>query len=142
MPHVKAHPKPHPQAPATLEPFTCAVHGQGRGVAWVSARGELDLASTPKFQRSLAGVLERALVIIVDLRQLTFVDSTGLHAIIDADARARRTGHRLVFIRGSERIHRLFTLVGLTDQLKIVDLTPGRAGADGGDLADFPWVAC
>ena len=100
------------------------ITAQGWGAVWVSPRGELDYDSAPEFKQALLAALERALLIIIDLRALTFIDSTGLHAIIATDHRARKTGHRVVLIRGSGQVDRLFELVGLTDRLKIVDLMP------------------
>lgn len=112
--------------PVAAEPFACGFHAEGRGAAWVSARGELDLASAPQFTQALDQALEQALLVIVDLRALTFIDSTGIHAIVNADAQARQTGHRLVLIRGSGQVARVFALTGLSDRLRIVDLTPGH----------------
>lgn len=109
----------------TAEQFACEMQAGGRGAAWVSIRGELDLASAPEFRNALDEALGRALLVIIDLRALTFIDSAGLHAIIDADARARGSGHRLVLIRGSGQVDRLFKLVALTDRLRIVDLPTG-----------------
>lgn len=143
MPHVKSPtPTADPPTIAAGNPFACAFHGEGRGAAWVNARGELDLASTPQFKDTLHEALDRALLVILDLRALTFIDSTGLHAIIDTDARARHTGHRLVLIRGCEQVDRLFGLVGLTDGLNIVDLTPNLAPADRHRLVDVSGAAC
>ena len=105
--------------------FACGLHGAGGGAAWVSARGALDLAGAPRFTRTLREALGRALLIIIDIRQLTFIDSGGIHAIVDADLQARRTGHRVVIIRGAEPVHRVFALAGVTDHLRIVDLSPG-----------------
>jgi anti-anti-sigma factor len=64
------------------------------------------------------------MLVIVDLRQLTFIDSTGLHVLIEADARARRIRRRLVLARGPARIDRLFQILGLSERLKIIDLKP------------------
>jgi anti-anti-sigma factor len=103
--------------------FACEVTG-GRGAAWVSPSGELDLASATHFSQTLDEALERSLLVIIDLRAVTFIDSAGLHAIVAADNRAQHNGHRLMLIRGSEHVARLFELVGLTSRLRIVDLTP------------------
>lgn len=64
---------------------------------------------------------------IGDLRQLTFMDSAGVHAIIKADAQARSNARRLVLVRGPAQIDRLLELVGLSDQLEIIDLKPTLA---------------
>jgi anti-sigma B factor antagonist len=140
---------PHLQPPARTarpidppQPFACGVHGAGRGAAWVSARGELDIASAPQLQETLQEVLGRALLIIIDLRELTFIDSTGVHVIIDADDHARQTGHRLVLICDSGPLGRLFALLGLTDRLKIVDLQPILASADPRRVVSVSGAGC
>jgi anti-anti-sigma factor len=49
------------------------------------------------------------------------MDSSGLRAILTADARARDQGRRLVVIRGSENIQRLFAVTRLDERMEIVD---------------------
>ena len=106
--------------------FACGFNSTGGGASWVSVRGDLDLAGVPQFTRTVEQASERALLVIIDLRQLTFIDATGISAILEADTDARRTGRRLVLIRGPEPVGRLFALLGLDSRLKIVDLTPDR----------------
>ncbi|MCW3005981.1 MAG: anti-sigma factor antagonist [Solirubrobacterales bacterium] len=68
------------------------------GVATVMAvGGELDAATTPELQASFARTLssDGGDVVVLDLAGCTFVDSTGLHAIIDARELMRGTGGRL-----------------------------------------------
>jgi anti-anti-sigma factor len=122
MSHVHS-PPPRAAQPLAAPEFSCGIHNEGCGSAWIGIRGELDLASAPEFKQTLNEALEHALLVIIDLRELTFMDSTGLHAIIDADARALRSGRRVVLIRGSGQVDRLFKLVGVTDQLRMVDFT-------------------
>ena len=102
--------------------FECDLRAEGRGAAWVSPRGELDIASAPRFEQIIHDALGQSLLVIVDLRAVTFMDSTGLHTIVSADARASRSGRRLVIVRPGGQIARLFELVGLSDRLRIVDL--------------------
>jgi anti-anti-sigma factor len=68
-----------------------------RGATVVAVDGELDAASTPELQASVAQTLARADsdAVVLDLAACTFVDSTGLHAIIDARALAQGQGGRL-----------------------------------------------
>jgi anti-sigma B factor antagonist len=119
---------PTPESPTqpsrTAEPFECELRFSGRAAAWIRLGGELDPACAQQFAQSVEQALSTALLAIVDLRQLTFIDSTGLHVLIEADARARHTGRRLVVVRGPAHIDRLFDLVGLSDRLRIIDLKP------------------
>jgi anti-sigma B factor antagonist len=115
--------------------FTCELRREGRAAAWIRLGGELDLASAPPFTEALGKALERAQLVIVDLRDLTFMDSSGIHAIIEAESRARRSGQRLVAVRGPAQIQRLFALVGLDSRLEIIDpkseFAPSRAPTAG-----------
>ncbi len=54
------------------------------------------------------------------------MDSAGVHAIIDANGRARRGGHHLVLVRGPACVHRLFALTGTAGDLLILDLDPAE----------------
>jgi anti-sigma B factor antagonist len=59
--------------------------------------------------------------VTLDLRGLTFMDSSGIRAILKADARARAVGTRLRLIAGPERVHRVFQITRLDDHLEFVD---------------------
>jgi anti-sigma B factor antagonist len=100
-----------------------------RDAVWIRLGGELDLVSSTQLKQDLRNAVATQRLIVVDLRDLAFMDSAGLHAIVDADNRARVSGSRLVLIRGPAQIDRLFELVGVSDRLEIVDLggleTPG-----------------
>ena len=84
--------------------------------------GELDLLSAPALERALERLPESdAELIIVDLRGLAFMDSTGLHLLVQVQQKAHASGRRLVLIKGSEQVQRLFELTGVTDNLTIVE---------------------
>jgi anti-anti-sigma factor len=104
--------------------FECKVRSNGAAATWIHARGELDLDSAPQFERALRDSLSSALLVVVDLRELTFIDSAGLHLILEADARARRSGRRLLLVRGATQVDRLFGILGLSKRLEIIDLRP------------------
>lgn len=105
------------------EQFGCGLR-PGARASWLHLCGELDLASAPLLRLRLGEAISSAQLVMVDLRQLAFTDCTGVHVMIDADARARREGRRLVFVRGPAQIDRLFDLLGLSQRLRIVDLNP------------------
>lgn len=102
--------------------FDCVLsHGEPDTV-WIRGSGELDVASAPQLQRALYEGLASARLVVVDLRALTFIDSTGLHTLLAADAQARLSECRLVLIRGCSPVERLLELSGLTHLLEICDL--------------------
>ena len=87
----------------------------------VELAGELDLATAPKLEDELRRVEERAPgLIVIDLQGLEFMDSSGLRALLAADARAREGGRRLVLVRGDERVQRVLRITRLDERLEIV----------------------
>ena len=84
--------------------------------------GELDLATADRVQDELQRVEATDVSsIIVDLSGLTFVDSTGIRLIVQADARSRADSDRLVLLRGPAAVQRVFQLVALEDRLPFAD---------------------
>lgn len=65
-----------------------------RGATVVAVSGELDAASTPDLQEPMEAAVATADAIVLDLSGCEFVDSTGLHAIIDARADVQGRGGR------------------------------------------------
>jgi anti-anti-sigma factor len=67
-----------------------------------------------------------ARLVVLDLRELTFIDGSGVHAILDVAREARREGRRLMLVRGSAQVDRVFTLTGARQQLLVFDLDPSE----------------
>lgn len=88
----------------------------------VALIGELDISETSSVQEALADVERRhPPLILLDLRRLSFVDSSGLRVILEADLRAREEGRRVSVVRGPESVHRVFTISLLDKRLDFVD---------------------
>jgi len=107
---------------ALLSPFTCSCTNGDPRAEWVRVGGELDIARAPQLERTLDACQAR--LVVVDLRELTFIDSSGLHAIINAGIRARRSGRRLVLVRVPSDVERILTLTGISDHVEIADADP------------------
>src|ERR671922_139187 len=60
-------------------------------------------------------------VILLDLRELEFMDSTGLRVIVSADGRAREDGRVVRLVRGREAVPRIFRVTRLDERLEIGD---------------------
>jgi anti-sigma B factor antagonist len=92
------------------------------GLVRLILRGELDLSTVGKVQDALHKV-ETGVppVVVLDLAKLTFLDSTGLRCLVNADQRARDTGRRLVIVRGPDAVQRVFAITRLEERLEIVD---------------------
>jgi anti-anti-sigma factor len=104
-----------------MSPFEIATE-EGEGQTRIALAGELDIASAPQFEEGLESVEANAPdVLILDLRKVEFIDSTGLRAVIAADERARSAGRRLVIIRGTPAVERVFSVTQLDQRLEIVD---------------------
>lgn len=83
------------------------------GVTRLALCGELDLAAAPTLVEELTA-LEREGVraIMLDLRELTFIDSSGLHAIVQAYRRSQLNRHQLLLVGANPHARRLFELTG------------------------------
>ena len=103
--------------------FDCVVHSTGRAAAWLRLTGELDLVAAPRLKACLDDALASAWLVVVDLRALTFIDGSGVVAILAADERARRSGRRLVLVHEPAQVTRLIDLAVVDDRLEITDLT-------------------
>lgn len=84
--------------------------------------GELDLSTVTQLEPELE-LVEQAnpKLVILDLRNLKFLDSTGLRLIIEANSRAQEKGLRLAVVRGPDQINRLFDVTGISSKLLLVD---------------------
>ncbi len=80
----------------------------------ITPRGELDLDSAYEFDDAVRRVQEESATgtVVVDLREVTFVDSAGLGRLVALARRGRRLGERVCFVRGPRSITRLFALTG------------------------------
>ena len=81
-------------------------------------RGELDLASAPSLARALAHVpMDSSTSVVLDLRALTFIDSTGVCAMLVIHTLCAERGCGLSLVPGGSQVQRVFELCGLLDRL-------------------------
>lgn len=94
-------------------------------VALLELTGELDVSNAARVEDEVAR-LERARppVLVLDLRGLTFMDSTGLRIVVGAHARSQQEERRLVVVRAPEQVHRIFRLTRLDEHVDFVDEPP------------------
>jgi anti-sigma B factor antagonist len=101
--------------------FSCRVLAGDHGVV-LALRGELDVMSAAQARQALLGLeLRRGDRLMIDLRELEFMDSTGVRLILQALDWAERHGATLALIRGPADVHRVLEVVGLADQLLTFD---------------------
>lgn len=88
----------------------------------IGVTGELDLASSPALEQELErGAAAQAELVIVDLRKLEFMDSTGLSVLVRAHQRATENGQRFGVVKGPQQVQRLLSLTGVADRLNLAD---------------------
>jgi anti-sigma B factor antagonist len=95
----------------------------------MSVSGELDIATAPQLDHALGCAQADAALVILDLRELEFMHSSGAHLTVAANGSARQAGDRLVVVRGPVQVERIFALVGLDRQLELVDHPPATPSA-------------
>ena len=110
------------RADALSPAFSCSCTDEGLDTAWIHVAGDLDVATAPQLVRTLREAQLGARLVVLDLRELAFMDCAGLHAIVNASIRARRVDRRLILLRGRPSIDRLFDLTGSSDQVEIGDV--------------------
>ncbi len=83
----------------------------------IALEGELDFAAAFDVELRLEQAIREAQQVIVDLRGLRFIDSTGLRAILEARRLARTAGVDLRMVPGPPEVQRVFEVTGLLDEL-------------------------
>jgi anti-anti-sigma factor len=80
--------------------------------------GDLDMAARFQAEQALDALLaEPVEQLVVDLGEVTFVDSTGMGMVLEVHDRARTEGFKLRLLRGPKDVQRVFELAGVADVL-------------------------
>lgn len=96
----------------TDQVFTTRIDA-GNGVTTVALLGELDMATVPILNDQLASLEQDGTkAIVLDLRDLRFVDSSGLHALVRAYRRSETNGHQLLLVGANPFTRRLCEMTG------------------------------
>jgi anti-sigma B factor antagonist len=92
-------------------------------VAVVAPTGELDLSGATILEAELERLAAEPELgaVVLDLRGLEFMDSSGLRLVVLADMQAREAGRRFALIRGGETVHRVFEITRVSDRLDFVE---------------------
>jgi anti-anti-sigma factor len=94
----------------------------------IALEGELDMAGAAELERELAGV--EASAVVIDLRELGFMDSSGLRALAVAAQQLQRAGRRLALVPGAAQVMRVFDITRMRERLEFV--------ADPGEVTGGP----
>lgn len=109
---------------ATDVPSFELVVDSGDGRVTFTPRGELDLATAPELEdKVLTAVRAAEQPVVLDLRQLTFMDSTGVRTIVAAHQISEETGCELRVVRPPREspVSRVIEISGIDEALGLVD---------------------
>jgi anti-sigma B factor antagonist len=97
--------------------FEAVVSKEGK-VLTLSLRGECDLQTSPELAELItASIANGCSSLKIDLRGLTFIDSTGLRTLVQGKTHIESAGADLSIVPGSRSVMRVFEVVGLLDEL-------------------------
>ena len=86
----------------------------------VSLRGEIDAMTAPRLGSRLFGLADEGLQgVVVDLSDVTFMDSTGIGVLLNALRHFRARHTQMVLVCPTDRVLRPFQVTGLTGHLTI-----------------------
>jgi anti-sigma B factor antagonist len=99
--------------------FGVIEHG-GDGFLRIAVSGEIDVATAPALREHLFEAVDRSSgLVVVDLLDVTFIDSTALGVLIGAQERCRERGATLRIVLKEARIVKIFEITGLTGLFSI-----------------------
>jgi anti-sigma B factor antagonist len=109
-------------------PFSVDVEPVRAGVAAVVVKGEIDVSTALEFKHALVGAVRRndALALIVDLTDVTFIDSSGLNALVQGFENQRRLSGGFAVVSDDSR---LTTLLEITRLNRVLRAYPTREEA-------------
>jgi anti-sigma B factor antagonist len=92
------------------------------GRATLTVKGEIDVASAPALRNHLHAVcVDGVSTVVVDLRQVTFLDSSALGVLVGALRRCREVESELQLVINSPRLLKIFEITGLTSVFDITE---------------------
>jgi anti-sigma B factor antagonist len=100
------------------------VNGSGSTVE-ITLKGELDVASDRRLSETLKQIADSTTTtVVIDLRGVTLMDSTGLRWLITADALSQTEGFRLWIVRPQGAVARTLAATGMDARLPMIDRPP------------------
>ncbi|MDP9384988.1 MAG: STAS domain-containing protein [Actinomycetota bacterium] len=107
-------------------PFDVRV-SEADGSTVVTFTGDLDVVAVPRASRAIEDAQSAGGTVVLDLRHLRFMDSSGLRVVLAAQRRASELGARLLVAPGEAGVRRLFDLSGVGALIELVDAPPEAA---------------
>jgi anti-anti-sigma factor len=81
-------------------------------------RGELDMATVQDLQDKVDGIMVPGKAVVLDLAQLTFLDTSAIHFFVRAEA---ESGHPVVLMNASRTVRRVLDLARVDSQAWVFD---------------------
>jgi anti-anti-sigma factor len=107
--------------------FGLTIEPLAGGAVRVALRGELDLEHAYTFDEEMRRVEgEHPPCLVLDLKGLSFLDSSGLARLLAANTRARRERRRLLLVRGSTPVQRLMAITAVGQHFETVSEVPAE----------------
>jgi anti-sigma B factor antagonist len=103
-----------PDSAGAVAPAEIAVSRDGDGAWTVVVRGEVDIATSPVLRAELER-LDGDGPVVIDVTDMTFIDSSGLGVLVEALKRRRESGTVMTLRSMQEPVRRVFEITGLTD---------------------------
>lgn len=105
---------------------------RSRGVLVLTVRGEIDMASSPRLMAELRRAdAADAKLVVIDLADVEFIDSSGLHALLTAREALLRHGLQLSLSRVSSQVLRLLELTGTLGLFSVDGLEHSSTAPEG-----------
>jgi anti-anti-sigma factor len=100
--------------------FDLDVHEENGGVR-IAVSGEVDLSAIEELESELAPALARSPdPLVVDLRDVAFLDSSGLRFLLGLNEQAARDGRRFALVAAGDPVERVLELAGIAERLEVV----------------------
>jgi anti-anti-sigma factor len=111
--------------------FVCEL-ATAADTAIVRVRGELDIATAPTFDFALREAAVTGLrTLVLDLREVTFIDSSAMQVLITGKEIAEQHGLELEIMAGDGPVRRLLEITKLSNHLHLLAGNPGVLGLEG-----------
>lgn len=102
------------------QPFSIRVLPMQAQIVRVRVSGEVDLSTAPELERALVQEVDAAREVLLDLSAVSFIDSSGLHAIVIAARAAQSNGGALALgSRLPNQARRVIEITGLQSLIEV-----------------------
>jgi anti-anti-sigma factor len=96
----------------------------------VGLTGELDIATEKQAMADFERAMDGCELLVADLRELGFLDSTGVRVLLAVDLQAREKGLRFAVVRGDGVVARLLEVTRIDQRFPVVDDPDELIGPD------------